>query len=279
MKSRSGILLLCLLCCVSCVSKKKYLALETAYSHLEDQNIRQYKTIDTLKWEKQQQTAEIKTLQRDTTRLRNLLRESRKDLEVVQNHLTSSKKELNEQIHALQRRDTAIRACQRLCQSYTDTLEILRKEAEFQLGLLIEQDSSYREVHLLLEDRRMELDIPEIFFFTPNNRNFISTKGKEMLKVVTELYQKYPNIRIEVAAPVHKSGSINGMKELMDRKSLRAAAICRSLLTEHQIPAEQLQGGLLIEQDDTMENAPQNNRILLRISIDMSPILEAIRKL
>ena len=255
------------------------MALENAYNHLDEQNIRQFKTIDTLKWEKQQQAAEIGLLQRDTMRLRSMLRESRKDLERVQNHLTSSKKELNEQIHALQQRDTAIHACQTLCQRYADTLEILRKEADFQLGLLLEQDSSYREVNLSLEEERVILDIPENFFFTPNNRNFISSKGREMLKLVTEIHQKYPDIQVEVAAPIQKTESVSSMKEMMDRRSLRAAAICRSLLNDHLFPAEQLQSSLLPESENNEENAWHNNRILIRITIGMPPILDAIRKL
>lgn len=277
MKSRSGILLLCLLCCISCVSKKKYLALETAYNHLEEQKIHQYKTIDTLKWEKQQQSVKIETLQRDTARLRNLWRESRKDLERVQNHLTSSKKELNEQIHALQRRDTSIRDCQTLCQSYSDSIQSILDAAVFSFGLLLELDSGYRETKLSIDERNVVLNIPENFFFTPNNRNFISTKGKEMLKLVTELYQKYPTIRIEVTAPILRDLPLNTMKEQMDREGMRTAAICRSLLTEHQIPPDRLHSGLFLVSRETEEHTA--NRILLRISLDMTPVFEAVKNL
>ena len=277
MKSRLGILLLSLLCCASCVSKKKYMALEAVRNNLETEKIHQYKTIDTLKWEKQQQASAIGELQRDTMRLRSMLRESRKDLERIQNHLTSSKKELNDRIQELQRRDTAIHDCQTLCQSYTDSLQLIREAADFSLGLLLEEDSGYREIGLYIEERNVVLNIPENFFFTPNNRNFISTKGKEMLKVVTELYQKYPTIRIEVAAPIQRELPFSTMKEQMDKESMRTAAVCRSLLTEHQIPPDRLHSGLFLYSGE-WEEAPEH-RILLRISLDMAPVFEAVKNL
>ena len=277
MKSLLGILLLSFVCCISCVSKKKYVALEEARENLESQNIRLRKTMDTLHVTIQQKEEEISRLRTDTARLRSLWRESRKDLERVQNHLTSSKKELNDRIQELQRRDTAIHACQTLCQSYTDSLQILMEAADFSLGLLLEEDSGYREVRLYTDERNVVLNIPENFFFTPNNRNFISTKGKEMLKVVTELYQKYPTIRIEVAAPIQRELPFSTMKEQMDKESMRTAAVCRSLLTEHQIPPDRLHSGLFLYSGET-EEAP-DHRILLRISLDMTPVFEAVKNL
>ena len=277
MKSLLGILLLSFVCCISCVSKKKYVALEEARENLESQNIRLRKTMDTLHVTIQQKEEEIRRLRTDTARLRSLWRESRKDLERVQNHLTSSKKELNDRIQELQRRDTAIHACQTLCQSYTDSLQILMEAADFSLGLLLEEDSGYREVRLYTDERNVVLNIPENFFFTPNNRNFISTKGKEMLKVVTELYQKYPTIRIEVAAPIQRELPFSTMKEQMDKESMRTAAVCRSLLTEHQIPPDRLHSGLFLYSGET-EEAP-DHRILLRISLDMTPVFEAVKNL
>ena len=277
MKSRSGILLLCLLCCVSCVSKKKYMALEAARDNLETQNIRQYKTIDTLRVEIQQKEKEIDRLQTDTARLRRALHNTREELGKVQNYLSTSKKELNERIQDLQRRDTATRICQALCQSYTDSLQIIREAADFSIGLLLEEDSGYREISLYIEERSVVLNIPENFFFTPNNRNFISAKGKETLKVVTELYQKYPTIRIEVAAPIQRELPFSTMKEQMDKESMRTAAVCRSLLTEHQIPPDRLQSGLFLYSGETDETP--EHRILLRISLDMTPVFEAVKKL
>ena len=277
MKSLLGILLLSFVCCISCVSKKKYVALEEARENLESQNIRLRKTMDTLHVTIEQKEEEISRSRTDTTRLRSLWRESRKDLERVQNHLTSSKKELNDRIQELQRRDTAIHACQTLCQSYTDSLQILMEAADFSLGLLLEEDSGYREVRLYTDERNVVLNIPENFFFTPNNRNFISTKGKEMLKVVTELYQKYPTIRIEVAAPIQRELPFSTMKEQMDKESMRTAAVCRSLLTEHQIPPDRLHSGLFLYSGER-EEAPEH-RILLRISLDMAPVFEAVKNL
>ncbi|MBP5396631.1 MAG: hypothetical protein J6X35_01790 [Bacteroidales bacterium] len=276
MRSRLIFLLCLTLFASSCVSKKKYLALEQVRDGLEMQNIRQYKTIDTLKAELQQKESEIVRLQRDTARLHNRLRSSREELEKAHNYLSSSKKELNERIMELQSRDTAIHTCKKLVQSYTDTLEILKKEALFQMGLLIEDDSSYMEVTVSIVDRGLQFDIPENFFFTPNNRNFISNKGKEMLKTATELYQKYPTVRITVTAPVHNEASVTAMKELADRESLRTSAICRALLTEHQIPAGNLQSGLQIETEETARNG---SRILLRFTLDTTPIIEEIKKL
>ena len=280
MKSRPGILLLILAllhCFSACVSKKKYLELEAARDNLETQNIRQFKTIDTLSVELKQKDEVIGRLQTDTTRLRSALRNTREELGRVQNYLSSSKKELNERIQELQRRDTAIHACQKSCQSYSDTLEIIREESEFILGLLLEQDSGYRETKISVEERNVVIDIPENFFFTPNNRNFISTKGKEMLKLATELYQKYPTIRIEVTAPILRELPLNTMKEQMDRESMRTAAICRSLLTEHQIPPDRLHSGLFLVSKETEEHTA--NRILLRISLDMTPVFEAVKNL
>lgn len=277
MRSRLIFLLCLTLFASSCVSKKKYLALEQVRDGLEMQNIRQYKTIDTLKAELQQKESEIVRLQRDTARLHNRLRSSREELEKAHNYLSSSKKELNERIMELQSRDTAIHTCKKLVQSYTDTLEILKKEALFQMGLLLEEDSGYREISLYIEERSVVLNIPENFFFTPNNRNFISAKGKETLKVVTELYQKYPTIRIEVAAPIQRELPFSTMKEQMDKESMRTAAVCRSLLTEHQIPPDRLQSGLFLYSGETDETP--EHRILLRISLDMTPVFEAVKKL
>ena len=216
-------------------------------------------------------------LKRDTARLRNVMRDTREELEKVQHYLSSSKKELNERIQELQSRDTAIHACQKRCQSYADTLEIIRKESEFMLGLLLEQDSGYNDTRILLEEQNVLFNIPENFFFTPNNRNFISTKGKEMLKIVNEIYQKYPTIRIEVTAPILRDLPLNTMKEQMDREGMRTAAICRSLLTEHQIPPDRLHSGLFLISRETEEHTA--NRILLRISLDMTPVFEAVKNL
>lgn len=275
MKKLLGILLVCLLCCFSCVSKKKYLALEEAHNALETQNIRQYKTIDTLRVEIQSRNNEVSRLQRDTARLRSSLANSRSELEKVQTYLSSSKKELNDRIRELQKRDTSIRECQRFCLSYGDSLEILRKEAGFMLGLLIADDTSFRDVRITVVNQEMLMDVPEAFFFTPNNRNFISTKGKEVLKIVTQLYQKYPSIHVDVSPSINGNASASSMKDPMDRSSLRAAAICRSLIAEHHVPASRLRCGLRMKADEEV----RPNRMLLYFSFDGQAILDAIRKL
>ena len=183
---------------------------------------------------------------------------TREELGKVQNYLSTSKKELNERIQDLQRRDTATRICQALCQSYTDSLQIIREAADFSIGLLLEEDSGYREISLYIEERSVVLNIPENFFFT-------------------ELYQKYPTIRIEVAAPIQRELPFSTMKEQMDKESMRTAAVCRSLLTEHQIPPDRLQSGLFLYSGETDETP--EHRILLRISLDMTPVFEAVKKL
>ena len=276
MKKPSGILLLCLLCCLSsCVSKKKYLTLEEACSALESQNIRQYKTIDTLRVEIQSRNNEVSRLQRDTARLRRSLSDTRSELEKVQTYLSSSKKELNDQIRELQKRDTSIRNCQKFCLSYGDSLEILRREADFMLGLLIADDTAYRDVRLSVENQEMLMDAPEAFFFTPNNRNFISSNGKELLKIVAQLYQKYPDIRIDVSPSVNGNLPATGMKESMDRSCLRAAAICRSLIVEHRLPADGLHCGLRMKSNEEI----RPNRMLMYFSFDGQAILDAIKQL
>lgn len=277
MRKLLGILSVCLLCCCisSCVSKKKYLSLEEAFSNLETQNIRQYKTIDTLRVEIQSKSNEVSRLQQDTARLRGSLARTRNELEKVQTYLSSSKKELNERIHELQKRDTSIRDFQRLCLSYGDSLEILRKEAEFMLGLLIADDTSYKAVHISLEDREMRMDAPEAFFFTPNNRNFISTKGKEILKIVTQLYQKYPTVHVDVSTSVNGNMPVSNMKETMDRSSQRAAAVCRSLNTEHEIPANRLRCGLRMKENGEM----LPNRMQVYFSFDSQTVFDAIKQL
>ena len=67
------------------------------------------------------------------------------------------------------------------------------------------------------------------------------------------------------------------MAEQMDRESMRTAAICRSLLTEHQIPPDRLHSGLFLVSKETEEHTA--NRILLRISLDMTPVFEAVKNL
>lgn len=276
MKKLMSIFLLCLICGFSsCVPKKKYLAAEEARSLLETQNIRQYKTIDTLRVEIQSKNNEVRRLQEDTARLRAYLSNTRSELEKVQSYLSSSKKELNERMRELQKRDTFIRNCQKFCLSYNDSLEILRKEAEFMLGLLITDDTSYKDVQVSVENREMLMDVPESFFFTPNNRNFISFKGKEILKIVTQLYQKYPSIRIDISPSINGSTSASSMKESMDRSCLRASAICRSLITEHQLPANGIHCGLRIKENEDI----QANRMLLYFSFDSQAIFEAIKQL
>ena len=280
MKRRSGIFTLCLLLCLSsCVSKKKFRALEEANRVLDTQNIRLQKKIDTLNVEIEREEEIIHNLQRDTSRLRNLLRNSQTELEKARNYLSSSKKELNERIQELQRRDTAIGTFQRLCQSYTDSLQIVMEAADFSLGLLLEEDSGYREISICIDDRKVVMEIPESFFFTPNNRNFISTKGKEALKIASELYQKYPTLSIEVAAPLRKDASLQMIKEQMDRESLRLSAICRTLMTELHIPAGLIRNSFYPVTDENAESPAKSDRILLRFTMDNSPVLEAVKKL
>lgn len=277
--SRQCILWICVLCCLtSCVSKKKYVALEAAHNHLETVNIRQYKTIDTLRAEWQRQTDIADRLMQDTARLRALLRENRTELEKVQTYLSSSKKELNERIRELQRRDTAIQTCQRISQSYADSLKILQEEAEFLLGLLLEDDSSYREVVVEIRPNEVVIDVPETFFFTPNNRNFISGKGKEMLKLLSEIHQKYPSVRMDIVAPVRSELSHNALKETMERESVRTAAISRSMLTDHQVSAGQIRNGVRVISTPS-GTAAQRSSIWLCLSLDTTPILNAVKNL
>lgn len=276
MKKLLGLFLVCILCSFSsCVSKKKYLALEEVRSSLETQNIRQYKTIDTLRVELQSRENQIYNLQRDTARLIGSLSDTRSELGKVQTYLSSSKKELNERIRELQRRDTSISNCKHFCLSYGDSLEILRKDIEFMLKLLIADDTSYKEVYLKVENQELQMDAPESFFFTPNNRNFISIKGKEVLKIVAQLHQKYPSIYIDVRPSVNGNTSAGNMKEPMDRSSLRAAAICRSLIAEHQVPAAAVRCGLHMQENEEHTS----HRMQIYFSFDLQNIFDAIEQL
>ncbi len=279
MSRQCGILWICIICCfTSCVSKKKYVALEAAHNHLETANIRQYKTIDTLQAELRHQTDAADRLKQDTSRLRSLLRENRKELDKVQTYLSSSKKELNERIRELQQRDTAIQHCQRLTQSYADSMSILRKEADFLLELLTEDDSSFREVILTPRQNEVVIEVPEHFFFTPNNRNFISGKGKEMLKLLSEIYQKYPSVYFEIVAPVRSETALSTLKETMERESVRTAAICRSMLTDHQVSSRHIRSGIRL-MDAQSSAYIQHNSIWLCISLDTTPITKAVKNL
>lgn len=259
-----------ILICSSCVSKKKYLACENTRNSLENLSIRQYKTIDTLKVEIQKKQKQIETLEKDTLFKSRNLQHIRHELENVQNLLTSSKKQLNDQMQDMQIKDRYIQQIQLLYQKIHDSILIYQQEFSAGLDSLITTDSCYKEVILTTTEDQIRVYIPESFFFTGSNRNFISTKGKAMTQLLADVLQKHPYAQSELLMSVPPAASTTLMKEQTDKACMRLSSIYRSLQYDNGIGIERLRATI-----ENREDYPEH--ICFCILTNMQSIFKTIK--
>ncbi|MBO4403486.1 MAG: hypothetical protein J5792_07435 [Bacteroidales bacterium] len=241
-------------------------------NELENTRIRQSKTIDTLKVELQKKTLEIEALGKDTALKALLLNRSKTELQNIQNLLTSSKKELNERMQDLQVRDRYIHQIQQLYQHQKDSLEAYLKEMVHLLDSLQQTDSTYKEVTIVMQTDQLTVCMPEHFFFTGNNRNFISAKGKNMTQMLAAVLQQHPSAQTELILFIPPVASPTAMKESADRASVRISSIYRAICHEFSIESSRLQAGIASDE-------AYAEHVCFRFTADAKPILETIKNL
>ncbi len=265
------LLLLSLFCCISCVSKKKYLACESERNYLDGQCIRQRKSLDTLNVELQKKQLQVDGLMRDTLRRAIQFRHMMEDLNKTQNLLTSSKKELNERLSELQQKQAGIQKLQRRYHAYKDSLDCWRNEFLQVMDSLSSTDSAYKEIRLDIRDRDIQLLAPESLFFSATNKNFISARGKNICSVIANMMLQHPGMMTRIDVPAAQESAPAVLKENMDKSSVRAASICRYLVMELHVSEGCLTAGTSIQ--------PNSGNISFLLYGNTDHIFEHIEKL
>ena len=154
----------------------------------------------------------------------------------------------------------------------SDSLRQYRLEIGTMLDSIIATDSSFKEVEIIEKEDQLVICMPEHFFFTGNNRNFISAKGKSMNQLLATLLHKHPSALARLTIYLPEAASNSAMKEPSDKASMRIASIYRSLHYENDIATERMQAGI-------SANDPLSDKVCFTLFTGMKPIFETIKKL
>jgi chemotaxis protein MotB len=264
--------LLLLLTVTSCgLSKKKVLALETAYKTeigtLSEQLRNSRDEITRLQLQLAERKGENNALLATQDKYLKRLDELETELDHAQNQalnkessLSDALKSKNEQISSLEKQVTAIRDALKQEQ---ETLQAIAKEFQDSLAKF-----SLAQYSVEVKNGKIVLALSESLLFKTGLSNRLEPNGQAALKTISTLLNANPVLSIQVLGHTDNLASSRKNQDSWDFTALRAATVVRYLVDTHDLTPNRVLAGGRGEYDpsasnETSEGQSRNRRIEL----------------